>query len=199
MVRLIEPTYFPPISHWKFIKSEDLLWSINSRYNKQTLTNRTYIDSANGELMLTVPIKHSGKNQPRVLSDIKLDLSSDWKKNHFKSIKICYQSSPFYEFYEDDIISFFNLDYENLYDLNLKSIKMVCNWLKIKMPEDIYNKKDKYDFKIHDLTHMSNCKRTSYLKQKKYNQTFETKNGFINNLSVIDLIFNCGPNSIDYF
>ena len=112
MVRLLEPTYFPPISHWKFIKSKDLLWSINSRYNKQTLTNRTYIDSANGELMLTVPIKHSGKNQPRVYSDIKLDLSSDWKKNHFKSIKICYQSSPFYEFYEDDIISFFNLDFE---------------------------------------------------------------------------------------
>ena len=199
MVRLIEPTYFPPISHWKFIKSKDLLWSINSKYNKQTLTNRTYMDSANGELMLTVPIKHSGKNQPRVFSDIKLDLSSDWKKNHFKSIKICYQSSPFYEFYEDDLISFFNLDYENLYDLNLKSIKMVCNWLKIKMPEDIYNKKNKYEVKIQDLTHMSNCKRTSYLKQKKYNQTFETKNGFINDLSVIDLIFNCGPNSIDYF
>jgi len=199
MVRLIEPTYFPPISHWKFIKSKDLLWSINSKYNKQTLTNRTYMDSANGELMLTVPIKHSGKNQPRVFSDIKLDLSSNWKKNHFKSIKICYQSSPFYEFYEDDLISFFNLDYENLYDLNLKSIKMVCNWLKIKMPEDIYNEKNKYDYKIQDLTHMSNCKRTSYLRQKKYNQTFETKNGFINDLSVIDLIFNCGPNSIDYF
>ena len=198
MVRLIEPTYFPPISHWKFIKSEDLLWSINSRYNKQTLTNRTYIDSANGELMLTVPIKHSGKNQPRVFSDIKLDISSDWKKNHFKSIKICYQSSPFYEFYEDDIISFFNLDFENLYDLNFKSIKMVCNWLKIKMPEDIYNEKNKYDYKIQDLTHMSNCKRTSYLRQKNYNQTFETNNGFINDLSIIDLIFNCGPNSIDY-
>ena len=199
MVRLIEPTYFPPISHWKFIKSKDLLWSINSRYNKQTLTNRTYIDSANGELMLTVPIKHSGKNQPRVFSDIKLDLSSDWKKNHFKSIKICYQSSPFYEFYEDDIISFFNLDFENLYDLNFKSIKMVCNWLKIKMPEDIYNEKNKCDYKIQDLIYLSNSKRTTYLKQKKYNQTFQTNNGFINDLSVIDLIFNCGPNSIDYF
>ena len=149
--------------------------------------------------MLTVPIKHSGKNQPRVYSDIKLDLSSDWKKNHFKSIKICYQSSPFYEFYEDDIISFFNLDFENLYDLNFKSIKMVCNWLKIKMPEDIYNEKNKYDYKIQDLTHMSNCKRTSYLRQKNYNQTFENNNGFINDLSIIDLIFNCGPNSIDYF
>jgi len=49
------------------------------------------------------------------------------------------------------------------------------------------------------LTHMSNCKRTSYLRQMNYNQTFETNNGFINDLSIIDLIFNCGPNSIDYF
>ena len=103
------------------------------------------------------------------------------------------------QFYEDDMISFFNLDFENLYDLNLKSIKMVCNWLKIKMPEGIYNKKNKYDYKIQDLTNMSNCKRTSYFKQKKYNQTFEANNGFINDLSVIDLIFNCGSNSIDYF
>ena len=79
MVRLIEPTYFPPISHWKFIKSKDLSWSINSRYNKQTLTNRTYIDSANGELMLTVPINIQ-ENQPRVYSDIKPDLSSIGKK-----------------------------------------------------------------------------------------------------------------------
>ena len=199
MVRLIEPTYFPPISHWKFIKSSDLLWSINSRYNKQTLTNRTYIDSANGELMLTVPIKHSGKNQPRVFSDIKLDLSSDWKKNHFKSIKICYQSSPFYEFYEDDIISFFKLDFENLFDLNFKSIKMVCNWLKIKMPELIYNEHKHSVQNIDNLIHLSNVKRTNYLKQKKYNQTFETYNGFINDLSILDLIFNCGRNSIDYF
>ena len=76
---------------------------------------------------------------------------------------------------------------------------MVCNWLKIKMPEDIYNEKNKYDFKIEDLTQLSNTKRTSYLKQKKYNQTFETNNGFINDLSVIDLIFNYGPNSIDFF
>ena len=66
MVRLIEPTYFPPISHWKFIKSSDLLWSIYSRYNKQTLTNRTYIDSANGELMLTVEMKFLSKDEPIV-------------------------------------------------------------------------------------------------------------------------------------
>jgi hypothetical protein len=199
MKSILLPTYFPSLLFWKIILKNNFFWMKNSYYKKQTLRNRMFIHGANGKLMLSIPIRHSGINQKRFYDDVSIDSSSDWKKNHFKSIKICYQSSPFYEFYEDDLISFFNLDYENLYDLNLKSIKMVCNWLKIKMPEDIYNKKNKYDYKIQDLTHLSNCKRTSYLKQKKYNQTFETKNGFINNLSVIDLIFNCGPNSIDYF
>ena len=81
MLKVLEPTYFPPISHWKHISSNNLQWSINSRYNKQTLTNRTYIDSSNGELMLTVPIKHSGKNVPRKFSEIKiLNFSENFEK-----------------------------------------------------------------------------------------------------------------------
>ena len=195
MVRLLEPTYFPPISHWNYIKSNNLLWSVKSNYNKQTLTNRTYIDSSNGELMLTVPIKHSGKNEPRNFSDIKIDKSFDWKKIHYKSIKISYQSSPFFEFYEDELSNFFSCDYENLTDLNLKSIKMVCDWLNIKMPTLV--QKNQNDFI--DISYLSNTKRTKYPSQKKYNQTFEINNGFISDLSILDLVFNCGPSSVDYF
>ena len=195
MVRLLEPTYFPPISHWKYITSNNLLWSIKSNYNKQTLTNRTYIDSSNGELMLTVPIKHSRKNETRNFSDIKIDKSFDWKKIHFKSIKISYQSSPFFQFYEDELSNFFNCDYENLTDLNLKSIEMICGWLNVKMPS-VYGK-DQDDFI--DISYLSNTKRTKYPNQKKYNQTFEINNGFISDLSILDLVFNCGPSSTSYF
>ncbi len=196
MLKVLEPTYFPPISHWKHISSNNLQWSINSRYNKQTLTNRTYIDSSNGELMLTVPIKHSGKNVPRKFSEIKIDNSSNWKKTHYKSIKICYQSSPFFEFYEDDISFFYESDYEYLHQLNFASINLVCNWINLEMPKENFNVQEK---EFINLIYLSNTKRTRELLEKKYTQTFQVSNGFINDLSILDLIFNCGPDSKNYF
>ena len=196
MLKVLEPTYFPPISHWKHISSNNLQWSINSRYNKQTLTNRTYIDSSNGELMLTVPIKHSGKNVPRKFSEIKIDNSSNWKKTHYKSIKICYQSSPFFEFYEDDISFFYESDYEYLHQLNFASINLVCNWINLEMPKENFNVQEK---EFINLIYLSNIKRTRELLEKKYTQTFQVSNGFINDLSILDLIFNCGPDSKNYF
>ena len=196
MLKVLEPTYFPPISHCKHISSTNLQWSINSRYNKQTLTNRTYIDSSNGELMLTVPIKHSGKNVPRKLSKIKIDNSSNWKKTHYKSIKICYQSSPFFEFYEDDISFFYESDYEYLHQLNFASINLVCKWINLEMPKENFNAQEK---EFINLFYLSNTKRTRELLEKKYTQTFQVSNGFINDLSILDLIFNCGPDSKNYF
>ena len=196
MLKVLEPTYFPPISHWKHISSNNLQWSIKSRYNKQTLTNRTYIDSSNGELMLTVPIKHSGKNVPRKFSKIKIDNSSNWKKTHFKSIKICYQSSPFFEFYEDDISFFYESDYEYLHQLNFASINLVCKWINLEMPKENFNVQEK---EFINLIYLSNTKRTRELLEKKYTQTFQVSNGFINDLSILDLIFNCGPDSKNYF
>ena len=196
MLKVLEPTYFPPISHWKHISSNNLQWSINSRYNKQTLTNRTYIDSSNGELMLTVPIKHSGKNVPRKFSEIKIDNSSNWKKTHYKSIKICYQSSPYFEFYEDDISFFYESDYEYLHQLNFASINLVCNWINLEMPKENFNVQEK---EFINLIYLSNTKRTRVLLEKKYTQTFQVSNGFINDLSILDLIFNCGPDSKNYF
>ena len=196
MLKVLEPTYFPPISHWKHISSNNLQWSIKSRYNKQTLTNRTYIDSSNGELMLTVPIKHSGKNIPRKFSKIKIDNSSNWKKTHYKSIKICYQSSPFFEFYEDDISFFYESDYEYLHQLNFASINLVCKWINLEMPKENFNVQEK---EFINLIYLSNTKRTRELLKKKYTQTFQVSNGFINDLSILDLIFNCGPDSKNYF
>ena len=193
MVSLI-PSYFPPISHWKYIINNKCYWNTESFYQKQTLRNRTYIHGANGILMLSVPVKHSGKNIKRKFNDILVENNQDWKKNHFKSIKTAYQSSPYYEFYENKIIDFFNQDTNQLYKLNLSSINLVLDCLKL----ECFEINDISKFKtIDDLNFLTNVKRSTE-ENTKYIQTFEEKNGFINDLSILDLLFNCGPNSLDY-
>ena len=87
---------------------------------KHSFLNRTYIHSANGNLMLSVPIKHSKKNLKRKFSDIEIDNEQDWMKNHFKSIKISYQSSPYYIDFVQKSIIFSKNKTKKLYDLEFK-------------------------------------------------------------------------------
>ena len=84
---ILVPTYLPNISFCSYLITRNFVWNINDHYQKQSFLNRTYIHSANGNLMLSVPIKHSKKNLKRKFSDIEIDNEQDWLKNHFKSIK----------------------------------------------------------------------------------------------------------------
>ena len=170
----------------------------NSYYKKQTLRNRMFIHGANGKLMLSIPIRHSGINQKRFYGDVSIDSSSDWKKNHFKSIKIAYQSSPYFEFYEAGLVNLYQSNFEYLYRFNLASINLISKWMEETIDEKKINLNNFNNGEIDDLTFLSKTKRTKNKIRKKYTQTFELKNGFINDLSVLDLIFNCGPNSKEY-
>ena len=198
MKSILLPTYFPSLSFWKIILKNNFFWMKNSYYKKQTLRNRMFIHGANGKLMLSIPIRHSGINQKRFYDDVSIDSSSDWKKNHFKSIKIAYQSSPYFEFYEADLVNLYQSNFEYLYRFNLASINLISKWMEETIDEKKINLNDFNNGEIDDLTFLSKTKRTKNKIRKKYTQTFELKNGFINDLSVLDLIFNCGPNSKEY-
>ena len=197
MKSILLPTYFPSLLFWKIILKNNFFWMKNSYYKKQTLRNRMFIHGANGKLMLSIPIRHSGINQKRFYDDISIDSSSDWKKNHFKSIKIAYQSSPYFEFYEEDLKNFYQVETSNLYNFNLKSVELVLKWL------EMGTNKRTIDFNIEIYKQSKNIREIDNreIKKKsniKYIQTFEDKNGFIDGLSILDMIFNCGPKTKDY-
>ena len=197
MKSILLPTYFPSLLFWKIILKNNFFWMKNSYYKKQTLRNRMFIHGANGKLMLSIPIRHSGINQKRFYDDVSIDSSSDWKKNHFKSIKTAYQSSPYFEFYEEDLKNFYQVETSNLYNFNLKSVELVLKWF------EMSTNNRTIDFNIEIYKQSKNVKEIDNreIKKKsniKYIQTFEDKNGFIDGLSILDMIFNCGPKTKDY-
>ena len=93
-------------------------------FPKQTYRNRTNIFGANGKLSLIIPINHTGK---RVMKELEISYAENWQKQHWKSIKIAYQSSPFFEYYEDQLITLYQKEEKYLLDFNLKSISIIQN------------------------------------------------------------------------
>ena len=100
---LLHPTYFPSISHFAaMVQSESITFEVADNFQKQTNRNRAYIYSPNGIQLLNIPVKHSKESHPKT-KDIKIETDFDWQKQHFKSLEAAYRSSPFFEFFEDDI------------------------------------------------------------------------------------------------
>ena len=152
--------------------------------------------SANGPQKLIIPVRHS-KKENEILHDhnVKIDNTQNWKVKHWKSIQNAYRSSPFFEFYEEELFKVFFNNEKLLYSLNINIISHINKILGVKKNIEISNRKiphEKYDKKL------MNIKNFFYYSVPPYNQVFMSKFKFIPNLSILDLIFNLGPKSINY-
>ena len=194
--KIMVPPYFGPISCWKQIINSNILWDVHQNYIKQTFRNRTFIHSANGLQILTIPVKHS-KIKFSML-DAKIDNSIAWQKNHWRSIQSAYSSSPFFEFYRDSLEGIYVKEYTYLTKFNFDLINLILEWTDIEMKSEL-SKSYKIQYKNGlDLRENIENKKYSSSENIIYKQVFSDKNGFLNDLSIIDLIFNEGPNSISY-
>ncbi|MEC9108038.1 MAG: WbqC family protein [Bacteroidota bacterium] len=194
---LIHPNYLPAISQLKLIiDSKKLIFEINDNFQKQTHRNRTYIYGANGLLLLSIPVIHSQKNRKK-FKDVKIAYDYDWLTQHLKSFQISYRSSPFFEYYEDKLVDLYVRREKYLYDFNLRSIDVLFDMLQINLEYDFTKG---YSEQYSDiLDYRNNYKKlNSSFKIKEYTQVFESKHGYIENLSALDLIFNEGPNAINF-
>ena len=194
---LIHPTYFPSISHYvAMLKADSVTFEMEDNFQKQTNRNRMYIYSPNGIQMLNIPIKHS-KEKHQKYKDVRIENDFGWQKNHFKSLEAAYRTSPFFEYFEDDFRPLFEKRHEFLMDLNLEIFELVNNTLGIKI---IPEKTTEFFHDVPnfiDLRHLANGKKDT-TQLEIYTQVFNDKHGFINNLSILDLLFNEGRYAVDY-
>jgi len=197
---ILYPAYFPTIAFFTaFAQSEAIVWEIQGNYQKQTFRNRTYICTDRGKHMLSVPISHVGNNIGKQLNKtVKVDNSYPWQRQHWRTLETAYRTSPFFEFYEDDIKPLYDTKFEYLMEFNLKTIATVCDCLQLEMPmatTDVF--KLSHDTDI-DYRHLVSAKNKIRLEQTDYIQVFGDRHGFIPNLSILDLLFNLGPNTTAY-
>ncbi len=197
MNALIHPTYFPSISHFVgMAKANSITFEMEDNFQKQTNRNRMYIYSPNGIQLLNIPVKHS-KTSHQKTKDTRLETAFNWQKQHFKSLEAAYRTSPFFEYFEDSILTIFTKKHTFLMDLNFETIEIVSKCLGFQFET---NKTIEYFHQangFNDLRYLANGKK-DLAAFEHYTQVFDDKYGFINNLSILDLLFNEGRHALDY-
>ncbi|SEQ74312.1 WbqC-like protein family protein [Hyunsoonleella jejuensis] len=195
---VLHPTYFPNIANFAAIaQASHLVWEMEDNFVKQTYRNRTYIYGANGKMLLNIPVIYSQKNRQKY-KDVKIFNEEKWQLHHWKSLLSAYHTSPFFEYYEDDLKPLFFEETEYLMDFNLKCFEIVCDCLQLGVSVSKTSSFEKEINDTLDLRHLVNAKKETSQNFDAYTQVFANKHGFIPNLSILDLLFNEGSNTLNY-
>jgi len=196
---LLHPMYFGSIAQFVAIaQSKSIMFENEDNYQKQTYRNRTYIYGANGKLLLTIPIKHIGEKNRQLYKDVRIENDFEWQTQHWRSIETAYRTSPFFEYYEDEFVHLFQNPKKYLLDFNYECMQVVMDCLQL---DCSYSKTTEY-FKepkdCEDFRNIINAKKEPAYTLSPYIQVFNDKYGYINNLSILDLLFNEGTNALSY-
>lgn len=195
---LFIPTYFSPISQYsEIVKSDKVVFEMEDNFQKQSYRNRCYIYNSSGKQLLTIPVKHLDFNSRKKTKDTLVENDFPWQDQHFKSLKIAYRTSPFFDFLEDDIAPIFHKKYKYLQDVNIDTFLFITDALQL---NSTFTKTSEYQTENvkNDFRLLADRKHQPEKLVDNYIQMFDDKHGFINNLSILDLLFMEGPNAISF-
>lgn len=164
-------------------------------FPKQTYRNRTHILGANGTLVLSIPKRNTGTRKP--IKEVEISYDEDWQNRHWKSIKIAYQTSPYFEFYEEQLSQIYQQKDKYLIDFNLRTLDIIKNIIQSETAHSLNDTYQKQPLEK-DYRTLFSAKEESQFLMEEYYQTFTEKFGFIKDLSIIDLICNKGPETNTY-
>ena len=202
---LLSSAYLAPIQYFtKLIGYNEVQIETCESYLKQTYRNRTIILTANGPIQLSLPVK-DGPGAKGPIRDIELSYDHQWQQIHWRGISSAYNNSPFFEYYADDLAPYFHEKrWKYLFDFNLEIQMSVFGCLDIKKElkfTDDYLAVEKVPETIHDLRYLIHPKPQKrgddpHFSPVAYTQVFNEKFGFVPNLSILDLLFNEGPEAV---
>jgi len=196
---MLSTAYLPNIEYFAILlKYKNIIIEQEETYPKQTYRNRGVILSANGKLDLSIPVKkvYGNNTKTKVIQIINSNL---WYTNHWRAISSAYSNSPFFLFYKDELEIFFKGKFNNLLDFNTKLTNELVNIIGANCKITYSKSFTKPNTIKNDFRFSVNPKNNSTIKNfKSYNQVFSNKYDFIPNLSIIDLLFNLGPEAKDY-
>ncbi len=194
---LLSTAYLPPVAWIQALYHADtVLVEAHEHYQKQSYRNRCHIGAANGAMPLSIPVEHD-KRAKQLTRDIRLSEHGDWQRQHWRSLESAYRTTPFFEYYQDDFAPFYHKKYDFLWDFNMELLHKCLELLDVE--KEIGTTAEycaEYGENVVDLRHVIHPKRTYEFDAKPYYQVFDEKYGFQRDLSVVDLLFNMGNESV---
>jgi len=195
---LLSTAYLPPIEYFSYIiKAEEVFIEREENYLKQSYRNRCYILSADGLQLLTIPV-YKGSFHKTPVKEIRIDYSKRWQQIHLRALSSSYKSSPYFIYYYEIIEKMIQSNYEFLLDLNMHILKAILKMMKIEILLSYTSDFQPTDISNNDLRYKISPKIKSYYQPKKYIQVFDYGEGFAADLSIMDLVFNMGPEAYKY-
>ena len=201
MNTLLTTTYFGPVQWYqKLYRSQVTEIEACESFLKQTYRNRCIIATTQGQQALTVPVE---RGTSPLIRDIRISDHGAWRHLHWNALQSAYGESPFFEYYQDDIRPFFEKRWTYLFDMNEDIRAKICELIDIE-PVITYTKEFKGEVDADgtkDFRYSIRPKNPADDPEfcpKEYYQVYQQKHGFLPNLSVLDLLFNMGPESIYY-
>lgn len=197
---LFSTAYFPPISYVAaMLNKQVVVVEQYETFPKQTYRNRAVVATANGLLPLSVPVVRTNGNHTYT-KDMDICYNENWAAKHWRAIESAYNSSPYFLYYKDDVEAILNKKHRTLLELNMDILAFVFK--KLKVTKEIILSTDFVTAgagaDIEDYRNRFSPKNKEIIQLSPYDQVFEDRFGFVPNLSILDLLFNMGPDSLGY-